>query len=438
MHLELTGLPARLRRAAGRPRRPLASSGTAAPLGHAPTVGHALTIGCVLALGATLAFSGCSPRANEIKIGEFGSLTGDKATFGTSTHRGIVMAIDDANAGGGVGGLPLRVIIEDDQGRPEEAATAVNKLVTQDRVVTVLGEVASSNSLAGAPICQDNKVPMITPSSTNPAVTAVGDYIFRMCFIDPFQGSVMARFAYHSLGLRKVGILRDAKSDYSVGLTRFFTDDFRRLGGEILGDESYQQGDVDFKAPLTALISREPDGLYVPGYYTEVGLIARQVRELGYKGPLMGGDGWDSPRLTEIGGPALEGSYFSNHYSTDDPAPVVQNFIQRYREKHGEAPDAMAASGYDAARLLVLKLQELHQQDPALFAALGSAARADAAGKEARARALARLRDLIAATRDFPGVTGNITLDENRNANKPAVVLQVHQGALRFVEKIGA
>jgi len=382
-----------------------------------------------------LAMGGCGGKTNEIRIGEYGSLTGDKATFGQSTTRGIAMAIEEANAEGGVGGIPLRVFTEDDQGKPEEAATAVNKLIVQDHVITVLGEVASSNSLAGAPICQENKIPMITPASTNPDVTLVGDYIFRVCFIDPFQGTVMARFAYQSLGLRRVGILRDAKSDYSVGLARFFAEEFQRLGGELSGDESYQQGDVDFKAPLTALISRSPEGLFVPGYYTEVGLIARQARELGYQGPLMGGDGWDSPKMTEIGGTAIEGSYFSNHYSTDDPNPLVQNFIQKYKEKHGGAPDAMAALGYDAARLLVQTLRRMQEENAEQFGTLPGTA-ADAGQRTARAAALAALRDRLAAVSEFPGVTGVITLDGDRNARKPAVVLQVKDGQYRFVERI--
>jgi branched-chain amino acid transport system substrate-binding protein len=380
--------------------------------------------------------AGCGSKESAIKVGEYGSLTGDKATFGKSTHMGIEMAVEEANAAGGAGGLPLQIITEDDQGKPEEAATAVNKLIVQDQVVTVLGEVASSNSLAGAPICQENKVPMITPASTNPAVTQVGPYIFRVCFIDPFQGTVMARFAYQSLGLRKVAVLRDAKSDYSVGLSRFFQEEFTSLGGEIAGDESYQQGDVDFKAPLTALINRSPDGFFVPGYYTEVGLVARQARELGYKGPLFGGDGWDSPKLVEIGGAAIEGGYFSNHYSTEDPNPVVQNFVQRFRQKHNEDPDAMAALGYDAARLLLHCLQALKEQDAALFKALESSTRMDASGKAARANALAKLRELLAATSEFPGVTGVISLDADRNARKPAVVLQVRDGKYRFVERI--
>ncbi len=390
-------------------------------------------VGIVVLIGAVTA-SGCGKKTREIRVGEYGSLTGDKATFGVSTEHGIDMAFARVNAAGGIAGLPVRVIVEDDQGKPEEAATAVNKLIIQDRVVTVLGEVASSNSLAGAPICQEQKVPMITPSSTNPSVTQVGDYIFRTCFIDPFQGTVMARFAAQSLGFKKVAILRDAKSDYSVGLARFFNEEFTRLGGQIVGDESYVQGDVDFKAPLTALISRGPEAIFVPGYYTEVGLIARQARELGYNGPLLGGDGWDSPRLIGIGGTSLEGCYFSTHYSTDDPTPVVQEFIRDYKAKYASPPDAMAATGYDAARLLVQKLEELQKESPDLFASL-----VDGGGgtnRSTRAQALAALRTLIAGTKDFPGVTGSITLDENRNARKPAVVLQIRDSEYHFVERV--
>lgn len=386
----------------------------------------------LLALIAVLVLTlSCSKEGGQLKIGEYGSLTGDKATFGTSTHHGIQMALDEINAAGGVGGIPIALITEDDQGRPEEAATAVNKLIVQDQVLAVLGEVASSNSLAAAPICQEAKVPMITHASTNPAVTEVGDYIFRICFIDPFQGTVMARFARESLKLSTVAILRDVKSDYSVGLAGYFTEEFTRLGGTITGDESYQQGDVDFKAPLTALISKLPEALYVPGYYTEVGLIARQARELGYKGPLLGGDGWDSPKLTEIAGEAIGGSFLSNHYSTEDPSPVVQRFIESYRSRFGSAPDAFAALGYDAMQLLVGCLKQLHAENPGAVEALTRPG-----GGQAEARA--RLRELIAATRGFAGVTGEITLDAQRNAIKPAVVLEIRDGAFRFRERIGS
>lgn len=372
----------------------------------------------------------CQKEAGTIQIGEYGSMTGPTATFGRSTHYGITMAINEVNAAGGIGGVKLNVVAEDDQGKPEEAATAVNKLISQDQVIAVLGEVASSNSLAGAPICQKSGVPMITPSSTNEKVTEVGDFIFRVCFIDPFQGPVMARFAASSLRLTKVAILRDIRSDYSIGLSNVFKDAFTSLGGTIVADESYQQGDVDFRAPLTAIQAKGPEAIFVPGYYTDVGLVARQARDLGISVPLLGCDGWDSPDLFEIGGQALEGCYMSNHYATDDQNPVVQQFISNYRARFNETPDAIAALGYDAARLLVHAIGKLAESDPAQFQALAGTDNA----KKAEARRA--LRDILAKTRDFPGVTGSITLDEKRNAHKSIVVLRVQNQKLTFVERI--
>lgn len=348
----------------------------------------------------------------EIVIGEFGSLTGTTATFGISSKNGIDMAIDEVNAAGGVLGRRVRVIVEDDQGRPEEAQTVVTKLITSDQVVAVLGEVASSRSLAAAPVAQANGIPMISPSSTNPDVTAVGDYIFRVCFIDPFQGMVMAKFATTTLGVRNVAILRDIKNDYSVGLADVFAENIASMGGSIVADESYSEGDTDFSAQLTSIRARNPQAIFIPGYYTEVGLIARQARQLGLNVPLLGGDGWDSPRLTEIGGPALNDSYFSNHYSAQDTSSAVQQFVQTYTQRFGEAPDGLAALAYDAAKIL--------------FAAMERAGTTDGPA----------LRDAIAQTRDFPGVTGRITIDAQRNAVKPAVVLRVVDGTLQYVETI--
>ena len=348
----------------------------------------------------------------EIVIGEFGSLTGTTATFGISSKNGIDMAIDEVNAAGGVLGKQVRVIVEDDQGRPEEAQTVVTKLITSDQVVAVLGEVASSRSLAAAPVAQANGIPMISPSSTNPDVTAVGDYIFRVCFIDPFQGMVMAKFATTTLGVRNVAILRDIKNDYSVGLADVFAQNIASMGGSIVADESYSEGDTDFSAQLTSIRARNPQAIFIPGYYTEVGLIARQARQLGLNVPLLGGDGWDSPRLTEIGGPALNDSYFSNHYSAQDTSSAVQQFVQTYTQRFGEAPDGLAALAYDAAKIL--------------FAAMERAGTTDGPA----------LRDAIAQTRDFPGVTGRITIDAQRNAVKPAVVLRVVDGTLQYVETI--
>ena len=269
-------------------------------------------------------------------IGEFGSLTGTTATFGISTKNGIDMAIDEVNKAGGLLGKKVRVIVEDDQGKPEEAQTVVTKLITKDQVIAILGEVASSRTMAAAPVAQQNGIPMISPSSTNPKVTEVGDYIFRVCFIDPFQGLVMAKFATNTLKIKNVAILRDIKNDYSVGLADVFVDNFKKMGGNIVADESYSEGDTDFSAQLTSIKSKNPQAIFLPGYYTEVGLVARQAKKLGLTVPLMGGDGWDSPKLIEIGGEALNGSYFSNHYSVDDPSPAIQKFVADYKARYGE------------------------------------------------------------------------------------------------------
>jgi branched-chain amino acid transport system substrate-binding protein len=343
-----------------------------------------------------------------IKIGEVGSLTGNEATFGTSTHNGIELAIKEQNAAGGINGKKIELITLDNQGKPEEAATAITKLITQNKVVAVLGEVASSRSIAMAPIAQQYGIPMVSPSSTNPQVTALGDYIFRVCFIDPFQGQVMAKFALETLKIKKVAILRDVRNDYSVGLANFFIETFKAGGGEIVVDQSYSAGDVDFKAQLTAIREKKPEAVFVPGYYTEVGLIARQAKELGLNVPLMGGDGWDSPKLTEIGGKAIEGSYFSNHYSHEDKAPYVQDFIAKYKADYKVIPDGLAAMGYDAAKVLF----EAMKRSPGLTT------------KE--------IRDQLAQTKDYQGVTGKITINEKRDAVKSAVVLRVDKDGFKY------
>lgn len=263
----------------------------------------------------------------ELIIGEIGSLTGNEATFGTSTRDGIELAVRQINQSGGIKGHTVRVKVYDDQGKAEEAAAAITKLITEDHAIAILGEVASSRSLAAAPIAQRYQVPMISPSSTNPKVTQVGDYIFRVCFIDPFQGYVMAKFASTYLKAHTAAILRDVKSDYSIGLADVFTRSFKAAGGTIVRDEAYSGGDVHFKSQLTALRSIKPDVIFIPGYYTEVALIARQARELGIEAPLLGGDGWDSPKLLEIGSKYVNNAYFSNHYSDEQPTPEVKRFV---------------------------------------------------------------------------------------------------------------
>jgi len=382
-------------------------------------------LGGVLAI--TLLALGCGGSTqDELVIGEYGSLSGNDATFGQSTKNGVELALDELKAAkdGKIGGLRVRIVVEDDQGRPEEAATAVQKLINQDRVCAVLGEVASSRSLAAAPISQAAGVPMISPSSTNPRVTQVGDYIFRMCFIDPFQGTVMAKFAAQNLGLKRVAILKDVRNDYSVGLAQFYADAFVKLGGQIVGEQAYSAGDQDFRAQLTNVKGKNPQAIFVPGYYTEVGLIARQARELGITVPLLGGDGWESDQLLEIGGPALNGCYYSNHFSVDNPDPRLQSFLKAYRAKYGADPDAIGGLAYDAANVLFLSMDKLATENAETFKGLGSAA----AGSDARRAATTRLREIIASTRDYPGVTGTITLDANRNARKPAVVIEIKDG----------
>lgn len=346
-----------------------------------------------------------------IKVGVYGDLTGQTSSFGQSTINGIRLAVDEINAAGGVNGKKITLISEDDQGRPEQAKTVMSKLINQDKVQAVLGEVASSNSLAAAPVAQEARIPMITPSSTNPKVTEVGDYISRVCFIDPFQGSVMAKFAANTLKAKTAAIIGDVQSDYSKGLTEFFTKEFTKLGGKVVAEQKYAQTDPDFKAQLTAIRNTNPDVIYIPGYYGQVAIIAKQARELGMNMPLLGGDGWDSPELWKLGGDALKNAYISNHYSAENPAPEIQNFVKAYQAKYNVVPDALAALAYDAAKVL-----------------------ADAI-KRAGGTDSAKLRDAINATKDFKGVTGSITLDANRNAIKPAVILELNPSASKFVFK---
>lgn len=362
----------------------------------------------ILGLAAVLSFSACKKNENVITLGEFASLTGTTATFGQSMNEGVQLALEELNKSGGLLGKKVEIIVEDDQSRPEEARTAAVKLIKQDQVIALIGEVASSRSLAAAPEAQKSKIPMISPASTNPKVTEVGDYIFRACFVDTFQGSSMARFAYQDLGLRKVAILYDIKNDYSVGLVEFFEKTFKELGGEIVDTQSYSEGDIEFRAQLTTIKNKDPQALYVPGYYTEVGLIARQARDLGLNVPLMGGDGWDSPKTLEIGGSSVEGSYFSNHYAADDPSAIVQDFIKKYQAKYNKVPDAMAVLGYDASNIMFDAIKRANSTD-------GS-----------------KIRDALAATSGLPTVTGTITMDASRNAKKPIVILKIEGGKVKF------
>lgn len=354
--------------------------------------------------------------SDTILIGHVASMTGEQATFGESTDNAIKLAIAEANAAGGVKGKKLVLKTYDDQGKPEEAAIAATRLIQQDKVLVLLGEVASSRSLAMAPIADANKVPMISPTSTNPRVTKDGDktrpYVFRVCFIDPFQGTVMAKFARENLKLSKVAILRDVGNDYSVGLADYFKKKFEELGGTIVSDQSFKAGDQDFKAQLTAIKGKKPEMIYIPAYYGDVALAGRQARELGIKAPMAGGDGWDSAKLYEIAQGALDGGFFSNHYTDENPDPRVQGFVKKYKETYGAVPDALAALGYDAALVAI----DAMKRAPELT---GPA-----------------VRDAIEATKGFPGVAGVITLDADHNAVKSAVVIGVVNNKAKYVATV--
>ena len=365
---------------------------------------------CATALGSALSCK--SDGGNEIVIGHYASMTGSTAHFGQDTDRGIRMAIEAANAKGGVLGKKLKLVTLDDRGDSAEAANAVNRLIDVEKVSAVLGEVASSLSLAGGRVAQKRKIPMISPTSTNPKVTEVGDYIFRVCFIDPFQGRVMATFARKNLKLDQVAILKDVKNDYSIGLAAAFQKSFTELGGTIAVEQSYSQGDTDFSAQITAIRGTSAQAVFVPGYYSEVGTIARTADRLGLKVPLLGGDGWDSPDLFKIGGDAINGSYFSDHFAPDVATAEAKTFTASFTAKYGQAPTGLGALGYEAALVLVDAIRRAGKNDPTA------------------------IRDAIAATKDFEGVTGKITIDARRNAQKSAVVLKVVGGKAKFETSI--
>ena len=366
----------------------------------------AATIACERRPGTT----GSATSTGDILVGMYGSLTGDGASFGQSSVEGAQLAVEELNnAGGLLGGRKIRLLVEDDQSKPDEASNAVTKLITQDKVVAVLGEVASRRSLAAGPVCQKYQTPMISPASTNERVTAIGDYIFRVCFIDPFQGEVLAKFAYNDLKARKVAVLKDVQQDYSVGLTDAIQKTFQALGGEVLAPVSYSSGDADFKAILTQVRAQKPDAMFVTGYYPEAAIIVRQARELGMKIPVLGGDGWVGDALKN-GREALANCFISNHYSGDNPDPVVQNFVKTYRAKFNREPDSIAALGYDAAKVLAAAITSSNSTEGP------------------------KVRDALAKA-DVPGVTGRLKMNAQRNVDKPAVIqeLKFTDGDVKYV-----
>lgn len=370
-----------------------------------------------LPFAGLLLVAGCKPRnvseTDTIKIGNYAAITGKDGAYGDSSTKAVRLAIDEINAAGGVLGKQIELVVEDTQSKPGEAATVAKKLISRDHVVALIGEVTSGRSLEGAGVAQAFKTPMLTPSATNPAVTATGDYIFRACFVDPFQGAVLATFAREKLKVQRAALLTSTSSSYSTGLGDVFRTEFPRNGGVIVADQKFAEGDKDFKAQLTAIKAANPEVLFVPAYYTEVALIARQARELGLTIPLLGGDGWEAPELLEIAGDAVEGCYYSTHYSAESPDEKVQTFVKKYRERfENRTPDGMAALGYDAAYIMV-----------------------DAIRRAGSTEAV-KIRDALAATQGFDGITGRIDMDKDRNASKPAAILTIKNGKFTYLETV--
>jgi branched-chain amino acid transport system substrate-binding protein len=379
------------------------------------------SVAIIIAMVAVLAGCGgggsAPAKSNTIKVGANFEMTGGQATFGQSSVNAVKLLFKQINAAGGINGKQLELIVADNKSEPAEAANAMTKLLTQDKVVAVVGPVTSSDCLAAGPIAADKKVAYVSNSATNPKVTfengKVKDFVFRACFLDPFQGTVAANFASKSLKAKTAAIYVDMSSDYAKGLAQFFEEAFTKAGGKIVAKEAYQQKDTDFRAALTKIKAANPEVIFNPGYYQEVGMFVKQARELGITAPLMGGDGWDSPKLIEIAGAqALENTYFVNHYAADSKDPLTVKFVEDYKKEYGQVPDALAALAWDAALMVIEGIKKAGPDDPV------------------------KIKDAIAATKDLKGVTGTITLNAQHDPVKSAVIIALKQGKLVFQETI--
>ena len=384
---------------------------------------NGLFLALVLLVVGVFAIAGCGgsstpakpAESKDIKIGVVYELTGNTASFGTAANNGTKLAFKEINAAGGVLGKQITIVSADNKGEPSESANAMTKVITQDKVVAVVGFTTSSNGIAGSAVNEANKVPFVAAATTNPKVTvdeATGKakpYTFRVCFIDPFQGTVGANFVLKDLKLKKAVVLIDNSSDYSKGLSKFFKEAYTKGGGTILGEEAYLQKDKDFKALLTKIKSLNPEVIYLPGYYEEAGMISKQARELGITVPIVGGDGWDSPKLVEIGTAAgMNNTYFTNHYSPEDSSAASKKFVDAYKKEYGVMPDAMAVLGYDAAYVMADAIKRAGAAEPA------------------------KIQAALVATKDFPAVTGATTLNENHDAVKSAVIIEMKDGKMVY------
>jgi branched-chain amino acid transport system substrate-binding protein len=352
-----------------------------------------------------------------IKIGANLELSGGVASYGNSAADGIELAFEEINKKGGIDGKKLKLVKVDNKSDAAEATNGAIKLISQDQVVAIIGASTSTNTLAQVQVAQDNKVPLITPTGTNPTITnkdgKVNEYVFRTCFIDPFQGTVAAKFALDELKVKNAAVIIDTSSDYSKGLASAFKKSFEENGGKIVGEEAYVAKDTDFRATLTRIKSANPEFIFLPGYYEEVGLIVKQARELGINVPIMGGDGWDSPTLVEIAGPeALNNTFITNHYSANDPDEKIQSFVKAFKEKYNKTPDGFAALGYDTAYFIADAIKRAGEANPE------------------------KIKEALAQTKDLALVSGVITLDENHDPIKSATILEYKNGEQQFKVKV--
>jgi branched-chain amino acid transport system substrate-binding protein len=351
-----------------------------------------------------------------IKIGANLELSGGVASYGQSIAEGLELAFEEINKEG-INGKELKLVKVDNKSDAAEATNGAIKLISQDKVAAIVGAATSTNTLAQVQVAQDNKIPLITPTGTNPTITnkdgKVNEFVFRTCFIDPFQGTVAAKFALDELKVKNAAIIIDTASDYSKGLASAFKKSFEENGGKIVAEEAYVAKDTDFRATLTRIKSANPEFIFLPGYYEEVGLIVKQARELGIKVPIMGGDGWDSPTLVEIAGPeALNNTFITNHYSANDPDSKIQDFVKAFKAKYNKTPDGFAALGYDTAYFLADAIKRAGDADPE------------------------KIKEALAQTKDLALVSGVLTLDENHDPVKSATILEYKNGEQQFKTKV--
>jgi branched-chain amino acid transport system substrate-binding protein len=366
---------------------------------------------CWLLVAAASLFAGCSKggHADVLTVGAFFSLSGADSAFGNDSREGIEMATDEINAGGGIKGTKVRVLMEDDKSSIQETSNKVLQLIDRDKVIAILGEVASARSKAAGLVANNKHIPMISPSSTNVDVTQGREYVFRVCFTDDYQGRSAASFVVEKLGKKKIAILYVAQDTYSSGLASSFREAAIKLGATIVADKGYQKDETHFTTPLGEIKAANPDVIYTPVDYNDMVLIARQAKAAGIPGSIfVGGDAWDSQDLLRGAGAELEGAYLTSHYAPDVPWPNTQIFVKNYQQRFHRIPTSIAAQAYDAAQLL--------------FDAMG----------RATGFAPDPIKDAIGATKGFQGATGTISIDQNRNAQKPVVVEQIKNGKFTY------